>query len=61
MEIKDIKIFKVGNIGNMYGYLEIKEENGKYFWTITGYGGDEWEEIPEKLFNELLTQTIINS
>ena len=40
-------------IGNAYGGLEIKEENGKYYWTITGFEGCEWLEIPKSLYDEL--------
>ena len=41
------------DIGNAYGGLEIKEKNGKYYWTIGGYEGGDWEEIPKTLYNEL--------
>jgi hypothetical protein len=41
-------------IGNAYGGLLIKEENGKFYWTIEGYCGDDWHEIPESLYIELL-------
>jgi hypothetical protein len=42
------------NIGNCYGGLIAKEENGKFYWCVEGYLGDDWEEIPESLFNELV-------
>ena len=41
-------------IGNAYGSLVIKEENGKYFWVIEGYCGDDWQEIPKSLYDELV-------
>jgi len=41
-------------IGNAYGGLEIKEEGNKYYWTITGFEGGEWVEIPKELYNELV-------
>ena len=44
----------IGNIGNYYGGLAIKKENDKYYWTITGYEGDEYEEIPQYLFDALI-------
>lgn len=48
-----IKTFSVGDIGNYYGGLEIKEEDGKFYWGIENYDGTEFEEIPEHLYIEL--------
>ena len=41
-------------IGNHAGGLEIKEENGKFYWTIEGYAGYDWHEIPKSLYDELV-------
>lgn len=46
--------FGVGNIGNYYGGLVVKSENDKYYWSITNYNGDSWEEIPEYLYDALV-------
>jgi hypothetical protein len=43
----------IGSIKNYYGGLSIKEEDGKFYWSIEDYNGDEWEEIPKSLFDEL--------
>lgn len=42
------------NIGNYYGGLEIKEEEGKYFWGIENWDGTEFEEIPKYLYDSLI-------
>lgn len=44
----------IGNIGNYYGGLNIKKDDDKYYWSIENYDGDDWEEIPESLYNELV-------
>ncbi len=41
---------EVGEIGNYYGGLSIKEEDGHFFWSIENYDGDDWEEIPRYLY-----------
>jgi len=54
----------VGNIGNYYGGLCIKKEGQKYFWSITNYDGDDWEEIPESLYvslHEYEKKRVVNS
>lgn len=43
----------IGDIGNYYGGLEVKEEDGRYFWGIADYDGEHWEEIPEYLYLDL--------
>ncbi len=48
----DVK--RVGNIGNYYGGLEVKEEDGKFYWSIENWDGSEWEEITETLYRALL-------
>lgn len=44
----------VGEIGNYYGGLSIKEDDGKFYWSIENYCGDNWYEIPESLYLEIL-------
>jgi len=41
-------------IGNYYGGLKIKEEDGKYFWGIENYDGTDFKEIPKYLFDSLV-------
>lgn len=40
----------IGEIGNFYGGLSVKTENGKHYWSIENYNGENWEEIPPELF-----------
>ncbi len=49
-----VKETGIGNIGNYYGGLCVKQEKEKFFWSITNYDGDEWEEIPESLYIALM-------
>ena len=44
----------IGRIGNYYGGLNIKKENGLFYWSIENYDGNHWEEIPESLYLELI-------
>lgn len=49
----------IGNIGNTYGGLIIKEVNRKYYCIIedpfTDFDNiDDWEEIPKSLYDELI-------
>ena len=43
----------IGEIGNYYGGLSVKTENGKHYWSIENFNGDYWEEIPATLFDAL--------
>jgi len=43
----------IGEIGNYYGCLEIKQEDGKFYWAIEDYDGTDWEEIPDYLYTAL--------
>lgn len=43
----------VGDIGNTYGGLFIKEVGGLCFWTIEDYSGKTWSEIPRYIYNDL--------
>ena len=49
----DVAPFEVGGIGNYYGGLSIKRENGTPYWGIENYDGTYWEEISEELYNLL--------
>jgi len=44
----------IGEIGNMYGGLMVKEEQGKYFWAIEDVNDLYWQEIPYSLYSELV-------
>lgn len=44
---------RIGDIANYYGGLSVKIENGKCFWSIENYDGDNWSEIPRQLFDAL--------
>lgn len=46
-------MWTIGNIGNYYGYLNVKEEDGKFYWSIENYDGFYWEEIPKYLWEAL--------
>lgn len=37
-------------IGNYYGCLKTKEENGMYFWSVEDWDGEHWEEITKELY-----------
>lgn len=45
---------EIGDIGNYYGSLNIKEEDGAYFWSIENYDGHHWQEITESLYLALI-------
>lgn len=44
----------IGDIGNYYGGLAVKTEDGKHYWSIENYDGHDWEEIPESLYRALV-------
>lgn len=48
------KIKEIGDIGNYYGGLWIKELDKKFFWSIENYDGHYWVEIPESLYSALV-------
>lgn len=50
----DHKPKQIGTIENSYGSLEVKIENGKYYWGIYDWGGCKWEEITEELYHALM-------
>ena len=45
---------QIGTIGNYYGGLTVKMEDEKYYWSSENYDGHNWQEIPKKLYQELL-------
>lgn len=45
---------EIGTIGNYYGGLSVKEEGGKFWWSIENYDGHGWDEIPEILYRALI-------
>ena len=47
------QIREIGNIGNYYGGLSIKQEGDKFFWSIENWDGEGWDEIPKHLFDAL--------
>lgn len=47
-------VIDIGDIGNSYGGLVVKEDGGLFFWGIKDYYGIDWEEIPKSLFDELV-------
>lgn len=48
-------IMQIGEIGNYYGGLSVKENEGKYYWSIENHDGENWEEIPHSLYLELIS------
>ena len=44
----------IGEIGNYYGGLVVKEQDGRYWWSIENYDGNSWDEIPKRLFDALV-------
>jgi len=46
---------KIGNINHEYGKLLVKQEGDKFFWSIEANTFDKWEEIPESLYEELVS------
>ena len=52
-KVNPSSIRSIGGIGNYYGGLSIKTEDGKYYWSIENYDGHDWQCIPEKLYRAL--------
>lgn len=44
----------IGDIGNFYGGLSVKEEEGRFFCGIENWDGTGWEEIPKELYDALV-------
>ena len=32
----------IGDIGNYYGSLSVKIDDGKYYWSIENWDGENW-------------------
>ena len=48
-------IYRIGTISNYYGELLVeKRENGSCYWCIPDHSSEEWEQIPPRLYDELL-------
>lgn len=45
---------EIGQIGNYYGGLNVKEEYGKYWWGIENCDGTGWQEITKELYDLLV-------
>lgn len=48
------KIREIGGIGNYYGGLAVREQDGKFEWAIENWDGYHWEDIPESLYRALI-------
>jgi hypothetical protein len=44
----------IGDIGNYYGCLTVRNNDGVYQWSIENYSGHNWQDIPESLYLELV-------
>ena len=44
---------EIGEIGSFYGKISVKEEDGKFYWSIEDWNGNGWREIPEYLYAAL--------
>ena len=44
----------IGEIENYYGGLDIKEEDGKYYWGIEDHFDTEYQEIPKYLYDAMI-------
>lgn len=45
---------EIGEVGNYYGCLTVKKENGKFYWCVENWDGFHWDEIPEYLYEALM-------
>ena len=44
----------IETIGNHYGCLRFSEFEDKFYWSITDWYGDDWDDIPKYLYDALL-------
>jgi len=51
---KEAQTMEIGNIRNRYGCQEVKQEEGKYYWSIENWDGHHWDEIPKYLYDNLV-------
>lgn len=52
--VQDRPATEIGDIGNYYGGLWAKIEDGQGFWAIESYDGIEWSPCPLTLCRALL-------
>lgn len=53
--MSDDKWQEIGSIDNYYGGLNVKTENGKFYWAIENWDGfDSGEEISKELYDQLI-------
>lgn len=53
------KTTKIHEISNHYGTLEIVEERGKYYWGLSDYDINHYNEISKSLYDELKNHLIL--
>ncbi|WP_312450095.1 hypothetical protein [Stutzerimonas nitrititolerans] len=51
--MSDIRIRDIGEVGNYYGRIAIKNEDGSLYWSIENWDGHHWEPCPDYLFEAL--------
>jgi hypothetical protein len=51
--MSDIRIRDIGEVGNYYGRIAIKNEDGALYWSIENWDGHNWVPCPEYLFDAL--------
>jgi len=48
-------MYRIPEVSNYYGFLYIKEEDGKYYWMMDDVADySHWKEISKELYLELL-------
>jgi hypothetical protein len=47
-------VYSPDGIGNYYGGLNICRVDENCYWSIENYNGDDWSQIPEMLFIEII-------
>ena len=48
--MSELKERGIGKIGNYYGGLAVRDNNGVPEWGIENWNGTYWEEIPQELY-----------
>lgn len=54
MKLGNHDVIGVGAVGNYYGCLCVKVENGLPYWSIEDWDGHCWEEITPDLYLALM-------
>ena len=44
----------IGLTSNYYGGVVVKSEDNKYYWQVEDYKDNDWEQIPEYLYESLI-------